>query len=113
MNVYIISVLHTRTRADEETGIESKEIVASMPIACFSDKKKAIKTMQEFMEQEDGGTMFPIYNMYRNGQKVCCSLTEQNTDEDGNVWHTEVTLKTVEMDKESFDIDEEVCAAWN
>lgn len=109
MNVYIISVLHTCRY--EDTG--KSDVIASQPIAAFTDKQKAIKTMQEYMDKEDGRTA-PIYNMYRHGALVSCSLIDEGVE--GNMsYHTEVTLKTVaiDVDDEKFDISREVCAAWN
>ena len=106
MKVYVISVLHTCVNEQE------KEVIASMPIAVFTDKQHAIKTMQEYMESKEGSLNAPIYNMYRHGSQVSCSFIEEGT-EGTMTYHSEVTLKTIETDNESFDIGEAVIAAWN
>ena len=113
MKVYVISVLNTKQRVNEESNEKTNEVIASVPLAVFSDKTKAIRTMQEFMEHEEKAFVSPMYNMFRHGDKVTCSLTENSEDACGNRWTTEVTLRTIDMDDEGFNIDDEVTASWN
>ena len=112
MKVYVISVLHTKERANDENELVN-EIVASQPITAFSDRAKAIETMQKYMAAEEQTKVQPLYNMFIHGERVTCTLKEQADDMDGNKWSTEVTLRTIELDDEAFNIEDEVIAAWN
>ena len=112
MKVYVISVLNSRECENEENEL-SNEIVASQPIAVFSDRAKAIETMQKYLSTEEQTKVQPLYNMFIHGDKVSCTLSEQADDMDGNKWSTEVTLRTIELDDDSFNIEEEVMASWN
>jgi hypothetical protein len=112
MKVYVISVLHTKERENEQNELVN-EIVASQPIAVFSDRAKAIETMQKYLSTEEHTNVQPLYNMFIHGDRVSCTLSEKADDMDGNKWSTEVTLRTIELDDEAFNIEDEVIAAWN
>lgn len=112
MKVYVISVLHTRTNEDTN----EKEVVASMPIAVYTDKNIAVKQMQNLMDAEEMSSVMPRYNMYRSGAIATASLTEEyrtEYDTEFNLCRTEVTLRTIDVNDEAFDIQEAVTAAWN
>ena len=112
MKVYVISVLHTKERENEKNELVN-EIIASQPITAFSDRAKAIETMQKYMAAEELTNVQPLYNMFIHGERVTCTLKEQSEDMCGNKWTTEVTMRTVELDDEAFNIEDEVMAAWN